>query len=429
MKSIEKDSKKLSDLKGRSNPGKKRGQSSYAPEADNSLLAIKLDNGKNSLEAPEKSPESKIISGNTKLNDFVTNSFGEKVPKNEIDARRKELLREDPEEYTKDPEALEEEVSAFIEGYRETFNISDLTKLNEKAKAEKKEESPLSVKDLEAVLKSKKFESAEDELLTSKSGAKISKTPNEIKSEIQNNKAEEKLVSDFKTLEDLQKRSGEGNSEDQSNQSTSNETKIISNESSLDVKKNVSNESDKSSSSGGFFQKIKENSLAALGSNTGRGVLEKLGGSILGESGQRLGSVLSQKSLMEKQKMEMGKLQESSPVSVKKISEPVEMKKSAPSAPKNPEPSQKQEPSDSEYPKKAEKSETFSSSSAKDSETSSKDSTNVPSRDLESNQGMGITKGDINDIKSLLTSINIALNSPLMVKNNKPFRPKSNMLE
>lgn len=41
----------------------------------------------------------------------------------------------------------------------------------------------------------------------------------------------------------------------------------------------------------------------------------------------------------------------------------------------------------------------------------------------------GISPQDIQDIKTLLSSINTTLNGPLTVKDNKPFRPKSSMLE
>ena len=41
----------------------------------------------------------------------------------------------------------------------------------------------------------------------------------------------------------------------------------------------------------------------------------------------------------------------------------------------------------------------------------------------------GISSQDIQDIKALLSAINTTLNGPLIVKDNKPFRPKSNMLE
>ena len=40
-----------------------------------------------------------------------------------------------------------------------------------------------------------------------------------------------------------------------------------------------------------------------------------------------------------------------------------------------------------------------------------------------------ITAQDIADIKSLLSSMNSALNGPLNIKDNKPYRPKSNMLD
>jgi hypothetical protein len=41
----------------------------------------------------------------------------------------------------------------------------------------------------------------------------------------------------------------------------------------------------------------------------------------------------------------------------------------------------------------------------------------------------GISSQDIQDIKSLLSSINTTLSGPLRIKDNKPFRPKSSMLE
>jgi hypothetical protein len=40
-----------------------------------------------------------------------------------------------------------------------------------------------------------------------------------------------------------------------------------------------------------------------------------------------------------------------------------------------------------------------------------------------------ITSQDIQDIKALLSAMNATLNGPLMIKDNKPFRPKSSMLE
>ncbi len=40
-----------------------------------------------------------------------------------------------------------------------------------------------------------------------------------------------------------------------------------------------------------------------------------------------------------------------------------------------------------------------------------------------------ISSQDIQDIKGLLTAINLTLSGPLLIKDNKPFRPKSNMLD
>ena len=110
----------------------------------------------------------------------------------------------------------------------------------------------------------------------------------------------------------------------------------------------------------------------------------------------------------------------------KKVSSTVEMKKKNPNTSSSPNPN----PSDKDSEKnKGKEIETFSSFPSKANETSSKESskTSVPSS--EGYQKLEITKEDIADIKSLLVGINTALNSPLMIKNNKPFRPKSNMLE
>jgi hypothetical protein len=51
------------------------------------------------------------------------------------------------------------------------------------------------------------------------------------------------------------------------------------------------------------------------------------------------------------------------------------------------------------------------------------------SKESESPQKESITAKDIQDIKSLLSSISSSLSGPLRIKENKPFRPKSNMLE
>jgi hypothetical protein len=74
----------------------------------------------------------KIVSGSPQLDEFVTNSFGVKVPKSEIDAYRKEIYDEFKEDFDKEPSLLEDEIKQFINNYRETMTVSDLQKLSEK---------------------------------------------------------------------------------------------------------------------------------------------------------------------------------------------------------------------------------------------------------------------------------------------------------
>jgi len=102
------------------------------------LLKMEMDDLKKSKETPasvesNKSQEaSKIVSGGPKLDESVTNSFGVKVPKSEIDAYRKEIYDEFKKDFDEDPSLLEDEMKQFIEGYRETMSVSDIQKLSEK---------------------------------------------------------------------------------------------------------------------------------------------------------------------------------------------------------------------------------------------------------------------------------------------------------
>jgi hypothetical protein len=102
------------------------------------LLKMEMDDLKKSKETPasvesNKSQEaSKIVSGGSKLDESVTNSFGVKVPKSEIDAYRKEIYDEFKKDFDEEPSLLEDEMKQFIEGYRETMSVSDIQKLSEK---------------------------------------------------------------------------------------------------------------------------------------------------------------------------------------------------------------------------------------------------------------------------------------------------------
>jgi hypothetical protein len=101
------------------------------------LLKMEMDDRKSAANKKEpldnKNQEaSKIVSGGPKLDEFVTNSFGVKVPKSEIDAYRKEIYDEFKKDFDEDPSLLEDEMKQFIEGYRETMSVSDIQKLSEK---------------------------------------------------------------------------------------------------------------------------------------------------------------------------------------------------------------------------------------------------------------------------------------------------------
>jgi cell division protein ZapA (FtsZ GTPase activity inhibitor) len=66
--------------------------------------------------------------------------------------------------------------------------------------------------------------------------------------------------------------------------------------------------------------------------------------------------------------------------------------------------------------------------------TPSAKSTTTPTPSIEAKkstegENVTLTSDDIKEIKSLLSSINTSLRGPLNIKDNKPFRPKSNMLE
>ena len=101
------------------------------------LLKMEMDDRKSAANKKEpldnKNQEtSKLVSGGPKLDEFVTNSFGVKVPKSEIDAYRKEIYDEFKKDFDEDPSLLEDEMKQFIEGYRETMSVSDIQKLSEK---------------------------------------------------------------------------------------------------------------------------------------------------------------------------------------------------------------------------------------------------------------------------------------------------------
>jgi hypothetical protein len=99
---------------------------------------------------------SEIVSGSPKLGEFVTNGYGVKVPKSEIDKERESLLKEDKEYYDENPEDLEEDIENFIRSYRETMTVSDIQKLSEKTQ-------PVEIKKSEEELQKSKTDKPEKE--------------------------------------------------------------------------------------------------------------------------------------------------------------------------------------------------------------------------------------------------------------------------
>ena len=85
-----------------------------------------------------------------------------------------------------------------------------------------------------------------------------------------------------------------------------------------------------------------------------------------------------------------------------------------------------------EVKKEAEaKKETSAAQSPESKKEASKSSAPASAEGSASDKGKEtqISSQDIQDIKGLLASINSTLSGPLSIKNNKPFRPTSNMLE
>ena len=102
------------------------------------------------------------------------------------------------------------------------------------------------------------------------------------------------------------------------------------------------------------------------------------------------------------------------------------LKSESTSRPAQTTPSPEKSPSESKSsPTGENKPSTTSTSASTPAPKSSESGTSPAAKSAD----QGISSQDIQDIKSLLSAINTTLNGPLMVKDNKPFRPKSNMLE
>lgn len=297
------------------------------------LLKMELDDMKKKSEKSGQAKEaSKIITGGSKLNEPVTNSFGVKVPKEEIDRARAELKSIPGGD---DPDYLEEEMRAFIEDYREPMSSKEISGIaaalsEETKKQQQQKEEPKKEKvSLMDKLKSK-FQKKETPGEPKPSAETINKNPE---------------------LTEVERIKGE-------------------------------------------FKKAYESSPLGKTISGVKSLAKKIK-----ESG-------SEKSEMKKEEQTL--------------------KSESTSRPAQTTPSPEKSSSESKAsPTGENKPSTTSTSSSTPAPKSSESGTSPAAKPAD----QGISSQDIQDIKSLLSAINTTLNGPLMVKDNKPFRPKSNMLE
>jgi hypothetical protein len=273
-----------------------------------------------------------IVSGTPKLGEFVTNSFGVKVPADEIVNFKGRTSRDYADEIAQDPSFLEEEVKSFIEGYREPTSVSDVQKLS-------------------VPVKPKEAQKPEGD------------TPGKKSKGVKNTEA------------GLQKSKGNKSENEKSNLQKS---------------------------SMAFGEKIKSGLRGAYESSTlGKTVsgvksLAKNFKEYAGGSSEMKNETTTLKD-QSKSKSETAKPQ-------------TEVKKEA-EARKETSPAMVQ------------------SSESKKEENKSSAPTSAVSSSSDKGKQTQISAQDIQDIKGLLAAINTTLNGPLAIKNNKPFRPTSSMLE
>jgi len=273
-----------------------------------------------------------IVSGTPKLGEFVTNSFGVKVPADEIVNFKGRTSRDYADEIAQDPSFLEEEVKSFIEGYREPTSVSDVQKLS-------------------VPVKPKEAQKPEGD------------TPGKKSKGVKNTEA------------GLQKSKGNKSENEKSNLQKS---------------------------SMAFGEKIKSGLKGAYESSTlGKTVsgvksLAKDFKEYAGGSSEMKNETTTLKD-QSKSKSETAKPQ-------------TEVKKEA-EARKETSPAMVQ------------------SSESKKEENKSSAPTSAVSSSSDKGKQTQISAQDIQDIKGLLAAINTTLNGPLAIKNNKPFRPTSSMLE
>ena len=273
-----------------------------------------------------------IVSGTPKLGEFVTNSFGVKVPADEIVNFKGRTSRDYADEIAQDPSFLEEEVKSFIEGYREPTSVSDVQKLS-------------------VPVKPKEAQKPEGD------------TPGKKSKGVKNTEA------------GLQKSKGNKSENEKSNLQKS---------------------------SMAFGEKIKSGLRGAYESST-------LGKTVSGvrSLAKDFKEYAGGSSEM---KNETTTLKDQSKAKSEAAKPQAEVKKEA------------------EVRKETSPAMVQSSESKKEENKSSAPTSAVSSSSDKGKQTQ-ISAQDIQDIKGLLAAINTTLNGPLAIKNNKPFRPTSSMLE
>jgi hypothetical protein len=273
-----------------------------------------------------------IVSGTPKLGEFVTNSFGVKVPADEIVNFKGRTSRDYADEIAQDPSFLEEEVKSFIEGYREPTSVSDVQKLS-------------------VPVKPKEAQKPEGD------------TPGKKSKGVKNTEA------------GLQKSKGNKSGNEKSNLQKS---------------------------SMAFGEKIKSGLRGAYESST-------LGKTVSGVKSlaKDFKEYAGGSSEM---KNETTTLKDQSKTKSEAAKPQAEVKKEA------------------EARKETSPAMVQSSESKKEENKSSAPASAVSSSSDKGKQTQ-ISAQDIQDIKGLLAAINTTLNGPLAIKNNKPFRPTSSMLE
>ena len=273
-----------------------------------------------------------IVSGTPKLGEFVTNSFGVKVPADEIVNFKGRTSRDYADEIAQDPSFLEEEVKSFIEGYREPTSVSDVQKLS-------------------VPVKPKEAQKPEGD------------TPGKKSKGVKNTEA------------GLQKSKGNKSENEKSNLQKS---------------------------SMAFGEKIKSGLRGAYESST-------LGKTVSGvrSLAKDFKEYAGGSSEM---KNETTTLKDQSKTKSEAAKPQAEVKKEA------------------EVRKETSPAMVQSSESKKEENKSSAPTSAVSSSSDKGKQTQ-ISAQDIQDIKGLLAAINTTLNGPLAIKNNKPFRPTSSMLE